>query len=124
MKKDEMKNQPFHKRMGYAFHGLYAALFNERSFRKQVILGVLAISYFAWLNIPLIWWAIMILYISAILAAELMNSAVEKLIDHIHPEIHPVIKTVKDTLAASVLVVSFSSIFFFAFVTWEFWPRS
>ena len=41
-----------------------------------------------------------------VLALELVNSAFERLIDHLHPEIHPEIRLVKDMAAGGVLVIS------------------
>ena len=45
------------------------------------------------------------LTVSFVLAAELVNTAIEHLADHLHPELHPKIKLVKDCAAAAVLVV-------------------
>ena len=43
---------------------------------------------------------------SAVIAAELFNTAIENLADHLHPEIHPSIRMVKDCAAGAVLVAS------------------
>ena len=53
-----------------------------------------------------IWWAIVALTSALVLALELVNSAVERLIDLLHPAIHPEIKAIKDMLAGAVLVIS------------------
>jgi diacylglycerol kinase len=39
-----------------------------------------------------------------------MNAALEKLCDHQHPEIDPVIKKVKDMAAAGVLIASIAAL--------------
>jgi len=41
---------------------------------------------------------------SAVLAAELFNTAVERLADHLHPDLHPEIRVVKDCAAGGVLI--------------------
>jgi diacylglycerol kinase (ATP) len=41
---------------------------------------------------------------SGVVAAELANTAVEHLADHLHPEIHPSIRIVKDCAAGAVLI--------------------
>lgn len=46
------------------------------------------------------------LCIALVLAAELVNSSLEALADHLHPERHPEIGRVKDMLAGMVLIVS------------------
>lgn len=40
------------------------------------------------------------------MAFEALNSAPERLIDHLHPEIHPEIGIVKDMAAGAVLLLS------------------
>ena len=44
--------------------------------------------------------------VSLVIAAELTNTALEHLTDHLHPEQHPRIKIVKDCAAAAVLIIS------------------
>ena len=48
----------------------------------------------------------MILAASGVLAAEMFNTAIERLSDHLHPDQHPEIRVVKDCAAAGVLIVS------------------
>ncbi len=57
-----------------------------------------------------VWWAVAGLAAALVLAAELVNSALEALIDHLHPETHPGIKRVKDIAAGSVLVASLGAL--------------
>jgi undecaprenol kinase len=45
-----------------------------------------------------------------VLAMELVNTAVEHLADHLHPDQHPRIKIVKDCAAAAVLVTSLGAL--------------
>ena len=51
-----------------------------------------------------VWWALALLASAAVVSAELFNTAIEHLADHLHPEIHPSIRIVKDCAAAAVLV--------------------
>jgi undecaprenol kinase len=44
----------------------------------------------------------------------LVNTAVEKLIDHVHPDQHEIVGIVKDTLAGAVLTLSVTSLLTFA----------
>ena len=50
------------------------------------------------------------LAVMLVLALELVNSAFERLIDHLHPEIHPEIRSVKDMAAGGVLLLSLGSV--------------
>lgn len=100
------KNQPFARRLGFALAGLCGAWQSERSLRFQL-------SFFAGLLVMMLalglepgWWAIVLLTGSVVIAAELFNTALEHLADHLHPGIHPQIRIVKDCAAAAVLIVA------------------
>jgi undecaprenol kinase len=101
-----MKNRPFIHRLRFALAGLLEGWKRERSFRTQVFLGVLVVIVVLVLGASLIWCAVVALAIALVLAAELLNSALEALIDHLHPDAHASIRVAKDMAAASVLLVS------------------
>lgn len=100
-----MKNQPLYRRFLYAWDGLTSSFRTEKSFRTHVLVLALVLVSLVALKPPPVWCAIFFLTLGAMLAAELINTAVEKFVDRMHPEIHPMIKEVKDALAAAVLVV-------------------
>ena len=54
-------------------------------------------------------WGLIVVFISAVIAMELINTAIEKLCNHVTAEQHPVIKKVKDIAAAAVLVTAVGS---------------
>ena len=92
--------------MGFAISGVLSALRSENSFRVHVLAACGVFGVLLWRRPSRLWWAVIALTVVAVLAAELMNTAVERLIDHLHPERHPEIKIVKDCAAGAVLVVS------------------
>ena len=53
-----------------------------------------------------IWWALVVVAATAVLSAELFNTALERLADHLHPERHPEIRVLKDCAAGAVLIAS------------------
>ena len=105
-----MKNATFLARLHHALRGVLASLNTEQSFRVQVLsfFGVLMVLLVT--RPPPIWWALLLLVSGCVLTTELINTALEKLIDHLHPDIHPAIKIVKDTLAGAVLLISISAL--------------
>lgn len=104
-----MKNQPFLKRMAFALQGLAAAFRLESSFRWQCLAALMVLIVLTCSKPPIIWWALLLLNCALVLAAELFNTALEQLIDHLHPALHPSIKIAKDCAAASVLLLSISA---------------
>ncbi|HRP67860.1 MAG TPA: diacylglycerol kinase [Thauera sp.] len=101
-----MKNQTFARKLRNAFTGIRWAWAAERNFRIEVGLGTLTLVVFGIVRPAALWWGLIVLCVALVLAAELANSAIEALADHLHPEIHPTIGKVKDMLAGMVLVIS------------------
>jgi undecaprenol kinase len=101
-----MKNQTLMRRLTFAVAGLKSAWRTENSFKTHVVAAVAVIGVLLWLKPTPLWWAIAAVTIAFVLAAELFNTAVEGLADHLHPDQHPAIKTVKDCAAGAVLVAS------------------
>lgn len=105
-----MKNQHFKHKLLNAWNGIRYAWDQEDNFRAHIFLGAAAFVFFLFVQPVLFWWGLIILCITLILAAELANSAIEALIDHLHPQLHPSIGQVKDMLAGMVLVLSVGAV--------------
>jgi undecaprenol kinase len=105
-----MKNRPLHERFGFALAGLRVVFKSERSFRTECMFAVAAAVVLAILRPGWQWAALIVICTMLVMALELLNSALEYLIDHIHPDIHPAIKHSKDAAAAAVLVASCGSV--------------
>lgn len=101
-----MKGQSFGRRLRFAVDGLYLAFCREHSFRFQVLAGAGVLVVLLLTRPSPVWWAIGALAVGLVLMAELFNTALEVLIDHLHPEQHPEIRAVKDIAAGAVLVFS------------------
>jgi len=106
-----MKGQSFFKRLSFALQGLRVAFIREGSFRFHALAIAFVVAVLWATGASPVWWAIGALSVSLVLVAELMNTAVETLSDHLHPDQHPEIKTVKDVAAGAVLVASLAALF-------------
>ena len=104
------KNQPLRHRIGFALSGLGHALRRERSVRFQVAILVLVLAALAVFRPGPIWWAAVALASAGVLAAELINTAIETLADHLSPEVHPQVRVVKDCAAAAVLICAIGAL--------------
>ena len=105
-----MKNQALLRRVTFALAGLRTAWRTEASFKTHVAAAAAVLAVLVWLEPAPIWWAIGALTIAFVLAAEVLNTAIEALADHLHPEQHPAIKSVKDCAAGAVLVASVAAL--------------
>lgn len=103
---NDMKNLSFAARLKFAFAGLAHAIAAEHSLRTQLLALLVVLGALAYWRPAPVWWAMVLLISSAVIAAELFNTAIEGLADQLHPEAHPQIRVVKDCAAAAVLVLS------------------
>lgn len=101
-----MKNQPLSKRMRFALEGLRWASSSEASFRTQLVAAVLALLATAAVRPALVWWALIVAFIVLVLAAELLNTALEQVLDGLHPEHADFVRLAKDCAAGAVLLLS------------------
>ena len=101
-----MKGLSFPRRVAFALRGVLLAARRERSFRTHLLATVAVLLVLLLARPAAIWSAILLLAVGLVLVAELLNSAREALIDHLHPEKHPEVGAAKDIAAGAVLVAS------------------
>ena len=104
------KNQSFLYRLRFALTGLAVAWRSERSLRFQLTAGAAVLAVLLVLGVEPMWWALVVLASGCVIAAERVNTALEHLADHLHPDTHPRIAVVKDCAAAAVLVTSLAAV--------------
>lgn len=105
-----MKNRAFTQRLCFAWSGLRSAWHSETSLRTHIGMSLLLVVALLILRPALLWWALCGVMVALVIAAELINTALEHLADHLHPEQHPRIKLVKDCAAAAVLILSIGAV--------------
>lgn len=105
-----MKNRPFIDRLGFAIEGIKMGFHQESSIRTQVMFAAALLPVLIILRPSLVWWAIAGAMVSAVIAAELFNTALENVIDLVHPDYHAKIKLIKDCAAGGVLLLSIGAL--------------
>ncbi|WP_147204673.1 diacylglycerol kinase family protein [Segetibacter aerophilus] len=93
----------------YAFNGLVIFFRHERNGRIQMVIAIVVVIVSWWLNISAPEWMVVLGCIGTVLSLEMINSAIEKICNLVHPTYHPAIKTIKDMSASAVLFVSIIS---------------
>ncbi len=107
---------------GYAFAGVRAAWQAQPNFRIHAGIAVLVVAAGVLLRLPPPAWAVLVLAIGLVLVAELLNTAVEAVVDLVSPEDHPLAKQAKDVAAAAVLVAALTAVAAGAAVAaWAVW---
>lgn len=105
-----MKNRPFRERLGFAVAGLRAGWRREHSLRTHVGFGALALGALLVLRPAPLWWALVAVVIALVIALELVNAAIEGVLDLLHPGLHPEVKAIKDMVAGAVLTISVAAL--------------
>jgi diacylglycerol kinase len=98
------------KSFGFAYDGLKASVMKGRNFRIQVILGILASVLGFILKLSSEEWLDLVIIITLVLILELINTAIEALVDLVSPQIQEKAKIAKDVAAAAVMVASIGSV--------------
>lgn len=90
----------------FALEGLKYTIVSQRNMRIHFIVALLVLTLSLYLPLSKIEILIIFLTITLVLFAELLNTSVEKIIDLITEEYHPVAKVVKDVTAGAVLLTA------------------
>lgn len=114
-----MKNARFLTRLGYALAGIATVWRRERSFRTQFWLGAGALVVVIALRPPPIWIAALAIAAALVLTLEMVNAALEYLMDHLHPDHHAAIGAAKDAAAGAVLIASIAALVVGGLMVWD-----
>ena len=76
----------------------------------HAVVAVMVFILAFWLKLPTHDWAILILTVAMVFAAEFMNTAIEAVVDLASPAHHPLAKVGKDVGAAAVLIAALSAV--------------
>ena len=93
----------------YAFQGMFSALKTERNLKIHVTIMILVIIAGIVLKISKIEWIICIILFGLVIGGEILNSAIETVVDIAMPDINPKAKFAKDAAAGAVLVLAIAS---------------
>ena len=96
----------WHIGLRYALNGFRVAVLTERNIKIHLIAAILVISAGLFFSITVIEWAILCLAISSVIGMEMMNTAIERALDHLEPKQVKQIGVAKDLAAAAVLVMA------------------
>jgi diacylglycerol kinase (ATP) len=113
-----MKNHHIWGRFLFALAGLKDTWKSERSFRSHVVAFACVVVLLLVMRPAAVWWAVLLLASCGMMAVELINTAVEKLANHLNPGRHEAIRIVKDALAAAVFMMCAAGVCVLAAFLW------
>ncbi|WP_339175686.1 diacylglycerol kinase family protein [Solibacillus sp. FSL R5-0691] len=104
-----MNVRKFFRSFRYAMEGLFTAL-HEQNFRFHIASAIIVIMAGLLTGLSIVEWCIIIFVIAFVIGAEMINTAIERVVDLASPEIHPLAKQAKDVAAGAVLVFALASV--------------
>lgn len=94
----------------YATEGIIYALKYEQNMLVHLIATIFVIILGLIVKLSLIEWLFCIIFIGLVIAAELINSSIEAIVDLISPEKNSLAKVAKDTASGAVLILAFTAL--------------
>ncbi len=94
----------------FALEGWWYVLRTQRNTWVHALITTGVIILGVWLQLSPQDWAILLITIALVWAAEFFNTSLEALADLVHPDEHPQIKIIKDVSAAGVLITATAAI--------------
>ncbi len=97
---------PLYKSFGYAFEGIFAGIRGERNMKIHCFAAVCVVVAGVLFHISVTEWCICLVLFGLILSLELVNPAIEAVVDLVTEDKKPLAKLAKDTAAGAVLIAA------------------
>lgn len=107
------------KAAGYSYKGLSAAWQHEAAFRQELVVTLLAIILAVWLDVGAIARILLIGSVALVMIVEILNSAIEAVVDRIGSEHHELSGRAKDMGSAAVSLAILLALFVWGSVLWQ-----
>ena len=102
MKRDSNELKRVVAATGYSLNGIRACWQNEAAFRADVIISVILLILSFFLAESIVQWILLVSPLVLIVIVELLNSAIESVVDRIGAEFHDLSGRAKDMGSAAV----------------------
>lgn len=105
-----MRKPPIHKSFLNAFRGIFLMMKSERNFQIEVSAFLINLFLIFYLKLSSADAACILMVSFGVLAAEIFNTAIEKICDIIQPEFDTRIGIIKDISAGAVVLMTITSV--------------
>lgn len=91
---------------GFAFKGIRIFFLEEAKSKIHLFAAIVVIAAAAFFEISTAEWLMLVFAIGLVFVAEIFNTAIEQLVDHVNEEVSKLAGKIKDLAAAAVLIAS------------------
>lgn len=107
---EDKKHSKLINAFSYAFAGILFALKTERNIRIHFLIAAIVVLFAFIFSVSALEWMLLLIVIGVTISLELVNTAIESIVDLITEEHHPLAKAAKDIAAGAVLVSCIMSV--------------
>ena len=100
----------FVRSVGYALEGIWYGVSTQRNMKIHLTVAPIVLILGAIVSLTRVEWCIIIIVIAAIISLELINTAIEALVDLVSPQHQQLAKVAKDVAAGAVLIMAIASV--------------
>ena len=104
---------------GYSIRGLKAATRHETAFRQELALCVPLFPLALWIGSEPVEWVLLLGSCLLVLIVELLNSAIETVVDRVGPEVHELSGRAKDIGSAAVMLALMAAGLTWGLLAWQ-----
>lgn len=115
-----MRKPPIHTSFYNALKGVFLMMRHERNFQIEVSVFAVNLFLIFYLNLSNIDTVLILTVSFGVLAAEIFNTAIEKICDIIQPEFDKRIGFIKDISAGAVILMAILSVIVGVIVYWKY----
>ena len=104
--------------LGYTWKGLRATYKHEAAFRQELFLAVILLPLSFWLGRSVIEWILLLGTVMFVLVVEILNSAIEAVVDRTGDEPHKLSGRAKDMGSAAVFLALMMLLMTWGLIAW------
>ena len=104
------KTSSFWRSFGQAYRGILYSWKTQRHLQFHIFAASCVLAAAWWSRLSRVEWVLLLFAIGSVIAAEVMNTAVEIVVDLVQPNFHPLAGMAKDVAAGAVLVTAIQAV--------------
>ncbi|MBF0911774.1 MAG: diacylglycerol kinase family protein [Atopobiaceae bacterium] len=118
------KHPSFKRGLLFAIQGIRVAFAQEANLRRMALIAFITVIVGFIVRLDVLSWVVVLACIGSVLTTELLNTAIETVVDLVSPEFHPMAGKAKDIAAAASACISITAacigllVFLRAIFTW------
>ncbi|MBB5324752.1 undecaprenol kinase [Anoxybacillus tepidamans] len=108
------------KRFLYAWSGIVTAAKEETHMKIHLTFAAVAMVFAFVFHISIQEWLVLLLTIGVVISLEMVNTAIERVVDLVTKDVHPLAKAAKDIAAGAVFVAAVMAVAVGLIIFWPY----